>query len=108
MPVADLELPRGRERDEPKAQVLRLAIDEYNGHDFVSIRIWFRDSSGEYRPTKQGVSVRARELEAVARWFADAEREIGIDAPAPKRERLPASTMGAGPGLTPEEEAGLF
>lgn len=106
--LTTLEFPRGKDRADPKAEVIRFAIDEYNGHDFVSVRVWFRTDSGEYRPSPRGISVRARELHQVAEWFADAAKEIGEEPRAPKRERLPASTMGAGPELSPEEEAGLF
>jgi|GEM_PF-1014912 len=90
-----------------KSDVLRLSIDEYNGVDYVSARIWFRGRDGELLPTQKGVTFRARELDEVARWFADAATEIGIAPPEPKRPRLPQS-LGGGPVLSPEEEAELF
>lgn len=109
-PLALLEFPRGKGMDRD-TEVLRFSVDEYNDALYVSIRLWYRVAGGEYRPTKSGITIRARELHEAARWLAEAAEEIGIDPPelrGSKRPRAPASTMGAGPELSPEEEAGLF
>lgn len=109
-PLGKLEFPRGKGMDR-ETEVLRLSVDEYNDALYVSVRVWYRVAGGDYRPTKSGITIRARELHEAARWLTQAAEEIGIDPPEPrgsKRPKGPASAMGAGPELTPEEEAGLF
>jgi hypothetical protein len=106
-----LEFPRGRDRSDPTAQVLRLEIESYEGHEYVSVRIWFRGSDGELRPTKQGVTIRSRELERAAEWLSRASREIGTDGPersAHRARRSPAGQSVPDVRLPPEQEDGLF
>jgi hypothetical protein len=42
-------------------QELRVALDEYQGHPYISVRLWERD-----RPTRKGISVRISEAQGVA------------------------------------------
>ena len=45
---------------------LRVSVDEYQGHSFISLRLWERGTDGEWWPTKKGISVRLGEAEGVA------------------------------------------
>lgn len=61
--------PRGKEGREG----LRVTWDEYEGHPYLSLRIWTRDDSGGWWPDKhRGVTVRLRELPDLATAIADA------------------------------------
>ncbi|CAB3759343.1 transcriptional coactivator p15/PC4 family protein [Paraburkholderia solisilvae] len=37
---------------------VRISIDQYKGHEYVNIRTWYVDAAGEYRPTKNGVTLK--------------------------------------------------
>ena len=52
---------RGDGRDE-----LRVTAKSYEGHPYVSVRVWSRDDNGEYWPAKgKGVSIRLAEVAGV-------------------------------------------
>tara|TARA_Y100000034_G_scaffold133803_1_gene200383 strand:- start:1141 stop:1365 length:225 start_codon:yes stop_codon:yes gene_type:complete len=38
-----------------KREIIRISDGEYEGHPFIDLRIWY-DDSGEYKPTKKGIS----------------------------------------------------
>lgn len=47
-------------------QELRIALDEYEGHPYVAIRLWERNPEGDLWPVKgKGISVRIGELDEV-------------------------------------------
>jgi hypothetical protein len=50
---------------------LRVSLDRFNGHEFISARVWTANREGEMWPTRSGVTIRLREVEA----FIDALRE---------------------------------
>lgn len=48
-------------------QQLRVTLEEFKGHPFLSIRLWTRDREGGWWPVRgRGVSVRLSEAEGVA------------------------------------------
>jgi hypothetical protein len=58
---------------------LRLVWREHNGSPFVDVRIWSRDARGRFWPDpRRGLSVRPRELKAVAEAIEKA-RELAND-----------------------------
>lgn len=67
-PSGDLvaALPRKR-RDGPDEE-LRVSLDSYQGHPYISVRLWTRDArSGAWWPVKgKGISVRLSEADDVA------------------------------------------
>lgn len=45
------------------AEELRVSWAEYEGHPFLSLRVWKKDSSGSWWPDKaKGLTIRLREL----------------------------------------------
>ena len=59
--------PRG-DREE-----LRFTWAEYKGRSFLSIRLWSRDTSGQWWPTKgKGIAIRRHEMAALAEATAAA------------------------------------
>lgn len=75
-----LTLPRG------DSEELRVVWDEFKGHRFLAVRVWFRAADGEWRPSKSGVTIKPRELaafaEAVGQAGARAATLAGLEAPA--------------------------
>ena len=69
---------------------LRLVLDEYQGHPYLSLRVWQKDQAGAFWPTRRGVSVRMGEAEGVAEALVQA---LGRVEPAP----LPGPTREAPP-----------
>jgi len=62
-------LPRN-DRGQPAE--LRITWDEYEGHPYLSLRLWRADDNGDFWPTKTGATVRLRELPEVAEALASA------------------------------------
>src|SRR5262245_53716267 len=61
-------LPRPREDAE-----IRLVWDHYEGHPYISIRVWCKGDDGQMWPDKHnGMSIRLRELPDVASAIAEA------------------------------------
>jgi hypothetical protein len=52
-------------REKPDCEQLRIQVREYEGRHYVDIRAYYRpDAESEWRPTKKGITVRAKELDA--------------------------------------------
>lgn len=45
---------------------IRVSMDEYQGHQLVSLRVWFEADDGEMRPSKKGLAFRVDLLPQVA------------------------------------------
>ncbi len=92
---------------------LRVVLDEYQGHPYISLRVWSRGQDGLWFPTRKGCSVRLGEAEDLADALGDAVRMANFtnDQAAkgsPRRDdRRPAPAPRAGrppdrrPGATP-------
>lgn len=39
-------------------ETIRVALDEYNGHKLISVRVWTPGEDGQARPTKAGIACR--------------------------------------------------
>jgi len=71
--------------------VLRLAVNTYEGHPFVQLRVWTRDATGGLWPSKAGVTVRRRELPEFAAAVANALDLVAQYDPQPRAPEAPAS-----------------
>jgi len=40
-----------------KTNVIRGELDNYKNRDFVNLRVWYQDKSGDYCPGKQGITI---------------------------------------------------
>ena len=58
-----------------KTQELRVERTEYQGHDLVSLRIWFAGDDGQMRPGKGGFALR---VALVPDLVAAIESEMGF------------------------------
>lgn len=66
-----------RELTKNKSDVLRIALDQFHGHDLVDIRICtpLTESSGMHVPTKKGVSIRVELIDDLVEALQDARTE---------------------------------
>lgn len=68
-------------RGEPDAE-LRVCLDKFEGHAYLSLRVWQEDADGAWWPTKRGVSVRLSEAHAVAMALLSALDQARTERPA--------------------------
>lgn len=71
-------------------QELRVVLDEYQGHRYISVRLWQAGQDGAFWPLKgKGVSIRLGEAEGVAAALQQALGQVEQPAPQPTREAPP-------------------
>lgn len=66
--------------DRNAREVIRVALDQYNGHDTVNVRVWYRDGE-TLKPGKTGITVGVKHLAALAEASGKAlerARELGL------------------------------
>ncbi|MEZ5901656.1 MAG: transcriptional coactivator p15/PC4 family protein [Hyphomicrobiaceae bacterium] len=81
--------------DRNAREVVRVALDQYNGRHTVNARVWYRDAEGGVKPTKTGITLSIKHLPALAAALAEAERSarnLGlIEDEAPESSHSPAT-----------------
>jgi hypothetical protein len=60
LPLTIAEWPRN------SRETIRVRLDRYNGQVVVDCRSWWRDSAGELRPGRGGLTLSAKHLPALA------------------------------------------
>lgn len=71
-------LKRRGSRSKPDSE-LRIVLDAYEGHPFLSLRIWEQGTDGNFYPTKSGVTLRIGEVYEAIRGLCVGAREMGVD-----------------------------
>ncbi len=56
-----------------KTEDFRLSLTEYQGHNLLDFRIYFKDKEGESKPTKKGVTVNVKLFPQLKQAIMDAE-----------------------------------
>jgi hypothetical protein len=70
---------------------LRVTLEEYEGHRFVSLRVWARENS-QWWPSKKGCSIRRKELRGMIEALQRAEADLAAQEPAqPPRDASPGT-----------------
>lgn len=60
-----------------ETEIIRISTSEFKGVPYVDVRIFFKDeNSGEYRPTKKGLTVRQELLHALAEGIFQADQAV--------------------------------
>lgn len=57
-----------------KGDVIRVAVDEFKGKDYLDIRNFYKGQDGELKPTRKGVSIPVELAEVV---IGTALKELG-------------------------------
>jgi hypothetical protein len=61
-----------------KREIIRIEISEYNGKEYINIRVWYKDNdSGEYKPTPKGVAVIFEKYGELMEGLKGVEEHIG-------------------------------
>lgn len=78
----------GPKRDEPflvtefarnDREMVRVTIDEYRGHDVVSIRNFYKAADGEWKPGRGGMAMAVRHLPTLIKALIQAADCAGVD-----------------------------
>lgn len=67
--------------DRRDGEQVRVQWGEFNGVPFLDLRLYFRDPSGDWRPTRKGITVRPDQLDELASAINAARTT------APRRDR---------------------
>lgn len=43
-------------------EIIRMTQDEFKGHAFYSIRLWYRNDNGQFRPSQKGVTIKPEQF----------------------------------------------
>ena len=72
-------LPMPEYVDIPKnsREILRVQRENYMGHDMLNLRVWYGDGTGEYRPGKQGVAVKAALIPELIEALGTVSQTVG-------------------------------
>lgn len=57
---------------------VRVTFSKYKGHDLLGVRVWYRNSEDELRPSKAGVTVRVDLLPDLLALLQQA-KDVAID-----------------------------
>jgi hypothetical protein len=53
------------EIDKNTKEKIRVSIDEFRGHKFISVRVYFEDDKGQWLPTKKGITLNGETIDPV-------------------------------------------
>lgn len=59
-------------------EIVRVEKREFKGHEFVDIRIYYQDESGEWKPTKKGVTINPDKIDELVEALKK-EKEVIIE-----------------------------
>lgn len=97
----------------PGGEEFRASVDEFTPDDgepkqYLSLRLWFRSDSGEFRPSRTGITIRRSEMREVYAALTRGGKILfgkeSIPEPAPSREERRAPTREA-PQSQPRADA---
>ena len=62
------------------SEVYRIYEKEYEGYKFIDVRIYYMDkNSGEYKPTKKGISIMPNNVEDIINGILKAMEVMGYE-----------------------------
>jgi len=57
-----------------KMEDFKLSLTEYQGHNLLDFRIYFKDKMGESKPTKKGITINIKFFSELKKAIMDAEK----------------------------------
>lgn len=58
-------------------EVIRVVENEYKGHRFIDVRIYYEDEeSGEYKPSKKGIALNAEVIKPVIEFLKEGAKVL--------------------------------
>lgn len=64
------------EIEKNQSEMIRIAIEEFKGYEFLDIRVYFKDSNGEWKPTKKGVAVPTDKIDTLSGFIREAGEKL--------------------------------
>jgi hypothetical protein len=55
---------------------IRVSIEEYRGHKFIDLRVYFEAENAEWKPTKKGIALNSGSIEAVIKALKMANQNL--------------------------------
>lgn len=56
---------------------IQVSTASYKGHDFIDIRVYYEDDTGEWRPTKKGIAIAPKKTDDLINLIKKAKEAIG-------------------------------
>jgi len=70
---------------------MRVSIEEYYGHKFIDLRVYFEVENAQWKPTKKGIALNNESIDAVIEALQKASKKLeGIKAPGAKELKCPS------------------
>lgn len=66
-------------------EVVRVEKREFKGHEFVDIRIYYQNDSGEWKPTKKGVTLNPDKIDELVEALKK-EKDVKLEKVEEKKE----------------------
>ena len=57
-----------------KTEDIKLSLTEYQGHNLIDFRVYYKDKEGESKPTKKGITVNVKFFPELKQAIMDAEK----------------------------------
>ena len=58
------------------SETIRIAVEDYKGVKRLDIRIYYKDSEGELKPTKKGVPFKPEDIDSLLEYISEAKNKI--------------------------------
>lgn len=55
---------------------IRVSIEEYRGHQFIDLRIYWQDDRGEWKPSKKGIALNSETIGPVIEALKESETKL--------------------------------
>lgn len=55
---------------------IRVSLSEYKGYQFIDVRVYFEDDSGEWKPTKKGITVSKDNIEPLVKLLNEGKKKL--------------------------------
>lgn len=55
----------GKDIEKNQTDIIRISLNEFKGIEYVDIRLYFKNDSGDYLPTKKGVTFNPEVIDEV-------------------------------------------
>ena len=57
-------------------EIVRISVKEFKGYQFCDVRVYYKDPSGEWKPTKKGITLNAEDIDEVIDLLRNACGEL--------------------------------
>lgn len=55
---------------------IRVSTESYKGYDFIDVRVYYEDDTGEWKPTKKGIAISKDNLEPLIKLLNEGKKKL--------------------------------